>query len=627
MLRAMRNGALSGFFLIILFLGGFGLILTDWQGFFRGGVAATDVAKVGDTTLKSVNFDRLLRMNLRMQNISPQDAYQMGLVDRVLANEINRILLFKEGRDIGIVVSDEAIANQISSSLQPLIAQGLTRDEAFNRLLQSTGLSERGLAETVRQDMTVELLANSLENAGVKVPPFLARDILQIRKQARTLDVVMLPHKNMAVKVPDDSTLKTYYENAKLRYTPPETRDVTLLIIDTDRLAKQIEVSDEQIQAYYEENVARFTVPEKREVEQSILENEAQAIEVANAFKANNDLKAAVRKVTGETEAYIGSESFEKNGLLEEISGKVFQAEKGDTVGPIKTPLGWHVFYIRNITPEHLQSIEKASSDIRELLKNNLMEDELFAIANDLDDRLAGGEPVSELVKEFPVQEITLNGLTHDTPKELENFSESDKTQIMEDAFTLYEGDSTPVEELSDGRYFTLVLRHINIQEAPSFESVRAKVEKEWIETEQMRLNFKQAEELYSSLEDKKDASLKDIASKEKLTFKKETIKNEDTPPYGLTRDAFSKFFIAKKGELQLIPYDEGLLIAQVSNIQFPDSSLFPEEEVTEANEALSAAFKQSLFASYMEHLRKKYDVSVNNDLLIQMYGEADPSS
>ena len=623
----MRHGALSGVFLVILALGTFGLVLTDWQGMFRGGVSPTDVAKIGDTTLKSVNFDRLLRINLRAQNLSTQEAYQLGLVDRVLGNEINRILLFKEGRDMGIAVSDQAVADRIAISIQPLVAQGISREDALSRLLQSTGMNERSLAETVRQDMTVELLASSLEKVGVEVPSFLARDILQIRKQTRSLDILLFPHEKAKIENPDEDTLKKFYENAKLRYTAPETRNATILIIEPEQLEQQITIEDAQVQSFYEENVAQFTAPEKRDVEQSIFQTEAQAIEVLDLFKSNKDMKLAVAKITGDAKAYIGKESFEENGLIEDIAKGVFEAEAATTVGPVKTPLGWHVFYISSITPERLQPIAEVREDIVKVLKRSQMEDELFALANDLDDRLAGGEPVASLVKEFPVKQITLNDLTRDVPNELSSFSSEDTSKIINDIFTLYEGDSTPVEELSDGRYFTLVLQKINVQEPPSFESVEAKVKKEWIDTEQMRLNFKEAEALFSEIKDDEDMSLEEISKKRRIPLKKETVKNEDTPPFGMARESFSQFFIAKKGDVQFLPYEDGLMIAQVSTIQFPSSDLLPEKEVTDANKALSASFKQSLFSSYLEHLRRKYDVSINNDLLTQLYGEAEPTS
>ncbi len=338
-------------------------------------------------------------------------------------------------------------------------------------------------------------------------------------------------------------------------------------------------------------------------------------------------MKAAVTKVTGASKSYIGKESFEENGLIEDIAKGVFEADKLSTVGPVKTPLGWHVFYIESITPERLQPLDEVKDDIVKILKRSLMEDELFALANDLDDRLAGGEPVANLVKEFPVKEITLNDLTRDVPDELSGFSTENSSKIINDAFTLYEGDSTPVEELSDGRYFTLVLQKINVQAPPSFESVEAKVRKEWVDTEKMRVNFKEAETLFSEIKDDEDISLDAISKDRRIPLRKETVKNEDTPPFGMARENFSQFFIAKKGDLQFVPYEDGLMIAQVSTIQFPSSDLLPENEVTDANKALSASFKQSLFSSYLEHLRRKYDVSVNNDLLTQLYGETEPTS
>lgn len=620
MLRSMRHGALSGVFIAILALGTFGLVMTDWQGMFRGGVSSNDVAEVGGTVIPAQSFDRMLRNTLRNQNITIQDAYDLGMIDSVLSNEIAQIVLYKEAHEMGIKIPDEAVVDNVTQTLQPLIQQGMTRREALNRVLQSTGMSERGLLEIVRREMAVNLLTETLTKTKISIPSFFVQDIMQIRRQTRSLSVLEFPHDSVEVAEPSEEQLTEFYEQIKARLQPPETRDIALVILNTEDLAEQIELADSELEAYYAQNLESFKVPEQRTVEQAIFDTQETAQRVASKFEESKNLKASVEKVTGASDAYLGREDFQANGLLEEIADPVFKAETRTLVGPIKSPLGWHLFYVASITPENTKPFAEVKETIQTTLKANLLQDELYAISNELDDRLAGGDSLENIKKDFPVEVKQGAEVGAGAPVPFDEIESEESKEIFGSVFDLYEGESTPVSELDNARFFTFVVQKINTPPVPELAEIKDKLKVEWMQTEAMRQNFKNAETLYQEVKSSGDA-LDTYSKKNGKDLKQITIKESDTPPLGLARNSFLQLFALKQNGVALLPSENGLLLARLDNIQFPESDLLPSKEVKEEQKLFADSMTQSIFNTYMKALEDKYNVGINNDLIDRLYG------
>ncbi|MAQ71760.1 MAG: hypothetical protein CL565_06160 [Alphaproteobacteria bacterium] len=620
MLRSMRHGALSGVFLVILLLGGVGLVMMDWSGTVTGSISSNEVAKVGGTTITGVTFDRILRTNLRSLNMSTQDAYDNQMIERVLDSEINRMVLAMEAHELGVSIPDKIVADEIRTAIQPLTAQGMTSDEALTQLLQSTGMSHKGLVQTVRRDMSVELLSKSLNSLGIKVPDSVTRDLLQVKDQNRTVSLLSLPHDRLEGAEPEQGELESFYETIKARYTPPETRDLTMITLSTEELEKTVVVSDEDIQNYYNSNKEQFAVPETRKIEQAILKDEDTAMSVLNEFKSSGDMEQAVIKITGNENAYIGSESFEENGLLDDIASVVFSPPAGEIVGPVQTGLGWHVFEIEEIYPETIRSVDQVSDRIRKDLTRDALSTEILTTAEQLDDMLAGGASASEIQQSFPVELTRFEKVSRSDLINSEKLPDADASVVADEAFQLYEGESTIVSELSDGTYFTMIANNVYEPEAPSLSDMRDDVLKDWQTQQKAAQNFSEGQSLAEEIR-LGDNTLEQAAETTSGKISRSTITRTDTPPAGITQQGFLQLFTAKQGDTLLLSSENGIVIAKVMQVNFPDPTLLNEGDIRDQEKILSNSVEQDLYLSYLTHLREKYDVEVNMDLINSTYG------
>lgn len=623
MLRFMRSGILSGLFLLILLFAGIGLVLTDWNGFFRDGISSNDVAEIDGDAIKSVSFDRMLRTTLRAQQIPVESAYKLGIVNQVLNNEINRLILYKEATRLGIIIPDQAIAEEIKRAIAPLTSQGMDPKDALDRLQQSTGLTEQGLVHTVRQDMTVRLLSSAIEDTPLAVPSSLADDVAQIAGQTRRISLIKLQDKDAQVEAPSEDDLKGFYEQKSARYAIPESRDVTVLIIDMNRLKQSVSVSDEEVKAAYEAHPELYSKQETRTVEQALLRDEDTANKVAETFRAGGTLEGAVEKVTGAKTGYVGREDFEKDGLLEDIAAELFTPPAGTIVGPVKSPLGWHVFKVVGVNPPHQQPFDAVKASIRTTLEKEAQGDELMQMADDLDNEVAGGADIAALTEAFPVTPVVLKDVTRLGAAPVEDIPAEDLRSISDEIFSLFEGEGTPVAELSDGRYYTAIVTKIVPETVPPLEDIRTRVKADWLKVNKQIANFKQAQTDLEALQ-KGKSTLGDLAKTHEVSLQTVTVKAGDTPPAEIAPQAFTQFFTAKLDTPLLLPALNGLVLGKVTDIQYPDPAMMDESEKTQSADEIQRGFQQGILAGYLQDLRNRYNVKVNDELLEQTYGEKD---
>jgi hypothetical protein len=132
--------------------------------------------------------------------------------------------------------------------------------------------------------------------------------------------------------------------------------------------------SASQIEGYYEAAEEQFTTPASRNV-RLVLNEEKQKVEQAKQQLEQDDSDQTWNRVAKQfstDDASKDNGGLRENlseGLVEEpLNSRIFAAEQGEIVGPVKTPLGWYVFQVEEITPEEVQPLDQVRSQIRSQL-------------------------------------------------------------------------------------------------------------------------------------------------------------------------------------------------------------------------------------------------------------------
>lgn len=628
MLRSMRDGAKSGVMKFILMgllvMAAGGLVLTDVGGFFRGGVAASDVAKGKGFTIGVQEFDRTVRRTLSQQGIAPQQAYQFGLVDQILTREIQTRMLSLEAQKHGLMISDEDLVAEISELTDSIAAEGQSKKEALQQILRAQGISEGEFIQAIRNEVRNNIFRGALTSGTGYISDATARDLYQYENQTRDIQFFELTLKSVPdIEQPTEIQLENYYETIKNQFLIPERRSITIATLKEEALENAIEISDEDIRDLYDDQIDRFKKNEIRKVNQAITNNQAEADKIVDLAKKGTSIEAAVQKVTGKKDAFMGASDFEQSGLLAEVADPVFAAASGDVVGPIKTALGYHVIKINNVVPARTQPFDEVKTDIKKELMQTRMMDEMMDAANVIDDRLASGEDLESIVSDIGLtvekfNSMTLGGMLKGGKEALKAY-EGDRPAILDAAFTYDIGESAPVMEMADGRYITVRVDEITERSFEPYDTKKDLVKAQWIEQQRDAANRLRLSEAMNTLNETGDFTA--VAKQYGATIKKQSAIKRLGELKGIkSSNLINSIFDIGVNEYTSAPTTDGQVIAQVTAITLPDVTKASADDLNVVKTRAQNAQSQDIVAQYINALNDEYKVKINERLLDQLY-------
>jgi len=163
------------------------------------------------------------------------------------------------------------------------------------------------------------------------------------------------------------------------KFTQEDVEEQVRLQLLSDEIQQRViagasQVSPGRVEAYYEAAQEQFTTPASRDV-RLILNENRQRVEQANQQLQQDDSDQAWNRVA---RRFSTDEASKDNGGLREglseglveepLNSRVFAAAQGEIVGPVKTPIGWYVFQVEEITPEDVQPLDQVRDQIRSQL-------------------------------------------------------------------------------------------------------------------------------------------------------------------------------------------------------------------------------------------------------------------
>ena len=618
MLIWMRNSTYAGFFKLflmgLLLLAVTGLVMMDVGGFFRNTMSSGTIAKGGGVNIGITEFDRTLRRVLASRGIGPQEAYQLGLVDDVLASEIQGQLFTKEAHDTGLMINDEMVMRQVAKLAEPLATEGRSKKEALQQILRQQSISEGEFVESIRSEMGNTLLRAAIQPPSSLTSPLMVQALYLYDNEKRSADVVFLKNSDVKdIAKPTDEQIQKFYEANKIDFLIPESRTITIATFKKSMVESKTVVSDEQLQAEYDKNVASFTKPSHRMVEQAVFPTKEEA------EKALTDLR------DGKPVANMDTQDLEQNGLLPEIATPVFAAKKGDVVGPVQTTLGWHIMRVKDILPESVTPFAEVKDKLRQELSQISQSEAFYNLGTEIEDRAASGDKLEDIVNEYSmtteiVGPLRRNGANSDGKDLLSTYG-ADKAKVIEAAFDFDAGEIAPVIETADQKLLLVRVDQTIPDTYKPLASVKGDLEKRWMNEQARLTNEATAKEIAEAVKAK--TSLADIAKTKGATVQKiDGIARFANPPAPLTPVVSAQIFAANIGDGVSAAVDNGYIVAVPTAAYMPsDTSKAPEKDMDSLKELTGTSLSQDILTQYIAGLSANKKIKINQPALEQVYG------
>ena len=627
MLTTLRNSSKNSILKII-----FGTLLTIliisfgmWGTEDLVGVTQkqSTVASVGKIDISSQEFYSLYSRQteeirkLLGSSLDIKKSREFGYVDRALSSLINRALFNNEASELGLSVSDINVRDKILRDDAFKDDLGQFSELVFRQLISESGYTEDSYVEGTRQDLAREQMVETISSSLI-IPNIMKNSLSKYNLEERSVDFLTLKVEDEEFIKPSNDKIREFYEANKSDFMSKEYRSAKTLLLDAKEYAKKSTVTDEEIKLLYEERKELLVEPAQKYLHQIIVDSKSDAELISKKVSFNNFTSIA-QKMANLTEDDIDLGWNTKNDLPDEIIDATFILEKGQISKPIESSFGWHILKIIDSKERKEVSYKEVEKQFENELLLDKGKESVFDLQDELEDLLASGNTFEEISKILDVRMIVAEKIDSEgvsQNKEINNDFQDER--ILRTIFNQKlneEGNIIDIDK-DEGLAISLVTeivkpRQLNLDESNDL------VKEKLIFDLKSKNALKKAEKIKNQIMNGK--TLKAVADSYKLEIKGVKPFTRVLPDSSeLPIPLISKIFDSKLGEVNIAKRGTGeIIIAQTAEILNNLSS--DKKEIKEFTKKIKDDLTIDLLAQFSEALRKKYKITINDDVIDQL--------
>lgn len=520
---------------------------------------------------------------------------------------LNNALLDNTMAKHNIDFSQNLLLNVIM--LNPQFQQdGVFNPQMFKQYLQQAGISEGEYLRDLKRALGAKILLET-QVAGYNVPQTAVKQTEKVWGQRRNFKFAEIKYADINVdRAPSQEELDQYYTDFSDEFVEPEKRDVKLMYLSLDALAKSLKISQEEIDEYYNEHKDEYEQPEKRQVLQMIFNSEKEANDAVQKLNNGADF-ASVAKDAGQNDIDLGFVS--ADDLMSELSEVVFSLKKGEFSAPFELNEEWQILKVADITPASKVERAVADKEIEQTLRQERAYDGSYELVNSIEDKLGAGAEIEDIAKEFNAPLIEVKNIGEDGSSNSRNadvVSLLGNRDVIDAVFSYAEGETSQAVE-DDNGIAVVKIEKINEEHVQPQELVADKIKALWLENEKASIMQEKIDNIEHDME--AGDGLNEVAARYGLAVKRSMPIDRNETFADLNPVEITELFTLPKEETKIIKRGDDYVVAYSDNI-YDDSASLSEQDKNIIKRSLYGESIQELSRALLKDFAKDYKVEVN---------------
>lgn len=628
MLNAIRKrtGSIVVKVLLVLLVVSFGA----WGigDYLNGNVSGVAAATVGNREISAQKaYNELQREINRLRqylgdSATMETAQAFGL-DREVLRRLARAELYSlAAQSHGLVVSDDDVRTRIQSMPSFRGVTGNFDRGTFRQAISNAGYSENGFIELIRDEMKQSFVLESLDS-GAMVPNAMTEQLFAYRNETRSAQFTTILDADFDnVSAPGDAVVRAYHQDNQDQFMAPEYRDVTYLHLRAQDMISGIEVSDEDLLEAYEARESEFVTAAQRNVEQVIFATEEEATAARNVISAGRAFVDVATELTNSKAedlalGWVTPDQF----LGTEAAEVVFATAPGELAGPVKSMLGWHLFNIVDGEDENRKTLTEVADNLRHDVAMEIALDDLFGLANQLEDLLGAGTTLEEAGSELNLTvskqpNLSLSG-TNAMGSVVQGLPDNG---FLQTAFATEEGSESPLVESGNDAYFIVRVNGVTSPALRPLDTIRDAVVAAIIADERSKLGRSAADEIVAQLNPNADLISVAVDHGGNLIngdgFKRDGTGLPDGVPPRMAQELFElnigEGAVVRRTDGYIVGHLKGVSSATIDHAGVPFTALKTE---------LAQGIRSDIADQLSSALENRYPVSINPGAIQQLQG------
>ena len=589
------------------------------------GKRKTTVASVGQLDVSAKEFLSLYTRQteeirkLLGASLNIEKGRQFGYVDRALSSLINRALFNNQAMDLGLSVSDVNVRDRIVKDDSFKDDLGQFSELIFRQLISESGYSEDTYVEGTRQDLARDQMVETIRSSFM-LPKIISNSIGTYNLEERSVDYITIKSEKQNFVKPSQVSIKAYYEKNREEFKTKELRDVETLLLDANEFAKKTTVTDDEIKLLYEERKESLIKPERRYLKQILVTDFDKAKSISsNLQNRKKDFAKIAKDLASQNEEDIDLGWNTRDELPEDIVKKVFLLKKNTISQPIESSFGFHIFHTIDIEERKELSLKDVEKNFRNELLIEKAKDSVYELQDEIEDSLSGGETLKEISEKLEVQLIVGKSLDSKGFNSDGSINEEFQDErILRAVFNQKENEEGNLIDIDkDNGLAVSIVKKIYPPKVMSFDEAEPEVRKTLINKSKYENALLKAKEIKEKIN--KGSKIEKIAKEYKLKIRGIPPFNRIQPDTSeLPLPLISKIFEAQINEaVTHSTLKDEIVVAEV--VEIINAYGDDQEGLKSFIKRIEDDMSVDLLSQFSEILRKKYKISINDDVINQL--------
>ena len=627
--KRKRNWAIL-FLLVLIII----VFVAFYGGNKMGDRATSEVAMINGETISqrefAVEYQRALERYREMLKgqLTEEMIKGLNLKGNIVEGLVQKKLVLQEARSLGLLATDDDVANQLSKVPEFQVAGRFNKDR-YLQILQANRLQPAQFEEDQRNQITLQRLYSIILDS-IQVSDAEVRERYRLDQEKINLQYVKLSVNDMVGQVKlTDEDIKKFYERNKETFKEPLKIQVEYLTYPFEQFSGGAQVSAKEIEEFYQNNqktkfhrpreakiryIALAIAPTASAEEKKAVMAKAEGI-VKEARRGKDFAQLAKQQSSDSTAAKGGDVGWVIQGQMPPAIDKlIFGIGKGDVSDPVETPGGVQIFKIDDVRDEKNLTLTEATPEITQMLKTEQAKKEAGKVADNDRVKAQAGADFAKLAQEtgVAVKETKLFAAGEILPEFGQN------QDIYKIAFGLGSKDISQIVEANNA-YLFLRIKQRKEAAVPPLESVKDQVEKGAKEAKAYELTLQKGNSVLEQLKKEKDfskiAAANDVQIEESGWFQRNA---PQLPKIGdLSELRGGALLLSAQNPVadKLYTQKDAAYILAFKASQPADMEQFEKEKALLKKQA-TVESRQRALAKYLESLKAKAKITFNTDFL-----------
>ena len=366
-------------------------------------VATVDGRKISQMELDNSLRERVERARRQMPGIDARMFETPEMRRMALDALIRERVLAAAASKLHLTPTDERLRTLFKND--PQFAQ-LRDAEGFVNpaVLAALGMSSEAFALRLRDDIAAKQVLQGVTGSAA-APAAAASAALDAMYQQREIQVQRFDAKDYLAKVaPTDAEVEAYYKDPvnAAQFRAPEEASIEYVVLDLEALKKGIAVPEDELRKYYAENEKRFTAPEERRASHILIKADkdapkaerekakARAEEILAEVKKDPSKFAAIAKKSSQDEGSAEKggdlDFFGRGAMVKPFEDAAYALKPGEVSGVVESDFGYHVIQLAAVRGGEKRSYESVRAEIEAEFRNQQAQKLFSQAAVDFDD-------------------------------------------------------------------------------------------------------------------------------------------------------------------------------------------------------------------------------------------------